>query len=68
MLCSDTAGQLPAIHIPKEVIDLAQELQPMIETIRLYGAEGSITLKIQHGFVPVIEYMFRRFRNKKSVN
>lgn len=66
MLCSDTAGCLPAIHIDREVIELAQELQPALAAIRQYGTEGSITLRVQHGHIPAIEWAVRKLRAAKK--
>jgi len=69
MQCHDT-GCMEAIRIPKPVIELAQELNTIIEAIEIYGqGEGQITMKIQPGRkIPFIDWTFRKFRNiKKNV-
>lgn len=66
MLCSDTSGKLPAIHLSREIIELAEELQPALAAIRAYGTEGSITLKVMHGHIPAIEWAVRKLRGKKA--
>jgi hypothetical protein len=49
MLCSDT-GSMEAIHIPRETIELAQQLQPVLDMIRKEGrGEGEITIKVTGG-------------------
>ncbi len=68
MLCTDTQGEHPAIHISRPVLELAVELAPMLDAIQMHGqGEGQITLHVKHGHIPIIEYMFRLFRGKKKV-
>lgn len=68
MRCQDTSGQLPAIHIDKAVLELAQELMPIIEAIGKQSPEGSILLTIRHGWVAAIDFTARRFRKKPKAD
>lgn len=62
MLCQDT-GSTEAIHIPKETIELARDLQDAITTINTYGSgTGHISLQVQHGKIPFIDWTFRKMR------
>ena len=63
MLCQDT-GCTEAIHIPKDVIELAQELNIVLEAIDKYGqGQGEISLKVQPGRkIPFIDWTARKFR------
>lgn len=66
MLCQDT-GCTEAIHIPKETIELAQELQEAINTIKTYGnGTGQISMQVQHGKIPFIDWSFRRIRSIRN--
>lgn len=84
MQCHDT-GCMEAIHIPKRVIELAQKLDTMpaevvelavelntvIDAISLYGhGTGKITMEVTPGRkIPFIEWTTRKFRNlKKLIN
>jgi len=68
MLCQDTAGELPAIHISKPAIELAAELMPILDAIQAYGqGDGQITIPVKHGHIPFIDWAFRYFRNKKKI-
>ena len=64
MQCQDTSGQLPAIHVDRQVLELAQELMPIIDAIGKQSPKGSILLSIEHGFVSAIDFTARRFRKK----
>ena len=62
MLCQDT-GSLEAIHIPRETIELARDLQPIIDAIRAHDrGEGEISIKIQRNKIPFIDWTVRTFR------
>lgn len=64
MLCQDTNSLLPAVHIPRETIELAQDLQRALDAIQAQEGEGQITLKVAQGKIPFIDWTFRTFRNK----
>lgn len=68
MQCSDT-GSMDAIHIPRETIELAQELQSVLSTIRVVGqGDGTITVKVTGGRIGFLDCTIRRFfgKNKKT--
>jgi hypothetical protein len=66
MQCSDT-GSMDAIHIPRETIELAQELQTVMDAIRTYGdGTGQISMQVQHGKIPFIDWTFRKIRNIRN--
>ena len=68
MLCTDTQGSMPAIHLSRPAVELAADLMPILDAIQMHGqGEGQITLHVKHGHIPIIEYMFRLFRGKKKV-
>lgn len=55
---------MEAIHIPRETIELAQDLQAAINTINTHGdGTGQISMQVQHGKVPFIDWTFRKIRN-----
>ena len=46
MICSDT-GSTEAIHVSRETVELAQELQSVLGVIRTSGqGDGTITVKV----------------------
>ncbi len=68
MLCTDTQGEMPAIHLPREVVELAADLEPIITAIRHHGTgNGHITLFMSNGHIPIIEWASKLFRGKKKV-
>lgn len=65
MLCSDTGG-MEAVHIPRETVELAQELQSVLDAISAKGhGDGEIKLTVTKGKIPFIDWTFRQFRRKK---
>ena len=47
MLCQDTGG-LEAVHIPKDVIELAKEIQPWCDALRQsHAGNGEIVVKVE---------------------
>lgn len=65
MQCSDT-GSMDAIHIPRETIELAQELQSVLDAITVQGhGDGEIKLTVTKGKIPFIDWTFRKFRRKR---
>lgn len=68
MQCSNT-GSMEAIHIPKETIELAQELQSVLGTIRANGqGDGTITVKVTGGRIGFLDFTIRRFFGKNNRN
>lgn len=66
MLCSETGGH-EVVHLPHLKLDLARDVNDLIGTTTVYGqGEGEIKLKVQHGKVPVIEWMVRKIRSVKK--
>ena len=61
MQCSNT-GEMDAIHIPKEVIELAQEIYPAMTFVQANGGEGTITMKVKGGRASTVECALRWFR------
>lgn len=57
------AGEATMTRIEREIVELAQELAPMIGAIK---DEGEITLKVQHGWVSSIGTFVRSFRRKRQ--
>lgn len=69
MQCSDTNGELPAIHIPKEMIEFAIDLTKKIEKIKAIGGVGDteVSMRVQpDGQIQSVKYSFSEPRNKKS--
>jgi hypothetical protein len=66
MLCSDTAGTMPAIHLPIK-LEVVKEISYGLEEILLQGGDGEIKLLFRNGKLSVIEKMIRRFFGKKQV-
>ncbi len=78
MLCSDTSGCLPAIHISKDAIELAQKLEAdeeardMVRELFSFRElarkmqEAYISFRLQHGHNPSIEYNYRKFNKPKK--
>jgi hypothetical protein len=65
MQCRHTGGRMEAVHIPDETIELAQDLQAALDTIKQYGdGTGQISMQVQHGRVPFIDWTFRKMRRK----
>lgn len=65
MQCSDTGSQ-EAIHLPRETVELAREIQSVIDAIRVQGhGDGEIKLTVSKGKVPFIDWTFRQFRRNK---
>lgn len=68
MWCHDT-GSMEAIRIPKETIELAQEMESALQTIRTNGqGDGTITVKVTGGKIGFLDFTIRRFfgKNKKT--
>lgn len=66
MICSDT-GSTEAIHISREAIELAQELQSVLGVIRTNGqGDGTITVKVSGGRIGFLDLSIRRFFGKKK--
>lgn len=65
MHCTDTSGKLPAIRLDDELIALALELKPIIESIE---DEGDILLRVQHRWVSAISQTRRWFRKKRKAS
>lgn len=65
MQCQDTGG-LEVVHIPRETIELAQDLQNALNAIQAQNGEGQIVLKVQQGQIPFIDWTFRTFRKLKK--
>jgi hypothetical protein len=62
MQCSDT-GSMEAIHIPREIVELAQEIQSGIDALNAQGhGDGEIKLTVTKGKIPFIDWTFRKFR------
>ena len=68
MQCHDT-GCLEAIRIPKQVIELAQEINTVLDAIDMYGhGQGQIIIPVQPGRkIPFIDWTARKFRNLKRL-
>lgn len=67
MLCSDT-GQTEAIHFQHLNLDLARDIDEAIAAISTYGhGDGEITLPVRKGKVSIIDFLFRKFRDKKTL-
>lgn len=68
MLCSDTNGAMPAVHVSKKTLDLAVELETIMSAIETLGqGEGQIMMKVQpNRHIPWIDWTFRKFRTKKQ--
>jgi len=68
MLCTDTQGEMPAIRLDREMVELAADLAPLISAIRVHGhGDGHITLLVSKGRIPIIEWASKLFRGKKKV-
>ena len=62
MKCQDTDCEHEAIHIPKQVIELARQLAPVIEAVTVHGhGDGDIHLPIRKGKLTRIATSFERF-------
>jgi hypothetical protein len=71
MLCSDTNGKLPAIHVPNETFGLAHRILDMIDKIKKIGGEGDVEVSMRmspDGHVHSTKYSFveSKSRAKKS--
>lgn len=58
-MCLNT-GELKAI--PKEIIELAQEIYPAVSFLQANGGEGTITMKVKGGRANTVECALRWFR------
>lgn len=66
MQCQDT-GSMEVIHVPRETVELAQELQSVLDAITAQGhGDGEIRLTVTKGKIPFIDWTFRKFRLKKK--
>ena len=55
MMCSDTDGKLPAVHVDNDVLELAQALTPYVRTVHLLGGgNGDIILPFRKGTLETI--------------
>ena len=65
MQCQDT-GSMEVIHVPRETVELAIELQSAIDAMSAQGhGDGEIKLTVTKGKIPFIDWTFRKFRKKK---
>lgn len=65
MQCSHT-GETKVVHIPDDIIELAQEIQSGIDALNAQGhGDGEIKLTVTKGRIPFIDWTFRKFRKKK---
>lgn len=66
MRCQDT-GSTEVIHIPREIVELAQEIQSGIDALSAQGhGDGEIKLTVSKGKIPFIDWTFRKFRRSKK--
>lgn len=66
MICSDT-GSTEAIHVSREAVELAQELQSVLGVIRTSGqGDGTITVKVSGGRIGFLDFTIRRFFGKSK--
>jgi hypothetical protein len=67
MLCSDTGGH-EAIHIPREVVELATDLHKLITTIKdVADGEAEISMRVQPGgHIPSFRCFFNKSRKRKK--
>ena len=66
MQCQDT-GSMEVIHIPRETVELAQEIQAAVDAMSSQGhGDGEIKLTVTKGRIPFIDWTFRKFRLKKK--
>jgi hypothetical protein len=59
MLCSDTAGTMPAIYLPIK-LHVVKEINHGIEDILLQGGDGEIKLLFRKGKLSTIEKLIRK--------
>lgn len=65
MICSDT-GSTEVIHLTREIVELAQEIQSGIDALNAQGhGDGEIKLTVTKGKIPFIDWTFRKFRKLK---
>ncbi len=65
MLCQDTAGTMPAIHISKEAFLVAQEYEECSKVALLLRIhEWAITFKIQGNTIPSVKVEFMKLFHK----
>jgi len=66
MLCSET-GEMQAIRFEHLDMKLARDIDDALSAIATYGhGDGTITLPVRKGKVSIIDFLFRKFREKKS--
>lgn len=76
--CQDTNGNLPAVRISKDTLELAcqldrdEEAKDMLRELFSFRelarkmAEAYISFRLQHGHNPSIEYNYRKFNKPKK--
>ena len=65
MLCQDTAGTMPAIHISPEAFHVAKEYEDCKKTFLLLGVhEWWITFKTQGNNIPSARVEFQKLYHK----
>jgi len=65
MLCQDTAGELPAIHISSEAFHVAQEYDAFRDiAIQQQLPEWSVTFRNLHGSMASAKFEFTKFLQK----
>jgi hypothetical protein len=66
MLCSET-GEHQAIRFEHLDMKLARDIDDALGAIAAYGhGDGDIHLPVRKGKVSIIDFLFRKFREKKS--
>lgn len=67
MLCQDTAGELPAVHISKEAFEVAQRYERYHKLALLEQlAEWVVTFKSQYTHLLSVKFEFTDFLQKKK--
>lgn len=60
MQCSDTGGQMPAIHVSTGALELAQALVPYIDVIQEKSqGNGDIIIPLRGGVIDAIQLELR---------
>jgi hypothetical protein len=63
MLCSNT-GKVEAVRLKHLDLKLAQDIDDALGAIATYGhGDGTITIPVNKGKVPIIDFLFRKFRD-----
>ena len=66
MLCSET-GKTEAIRFNHLDMKLARDIDDALSASATYGqGDGTITLPVRKGKVSIIDFLFRKFREKKA--